>query len=122
MPSFLKIYTAAWGVRSVIYLQMVREEGKLREGHEIARKTLVENKEKEKEHYDEKQNEINFQVGDRVLLRNDALRRGRSRKLSPPFQGPYLVTDVSGVNCTIQINQKGRKLKVHKNRLRLYIS
>lgn len=58
-----------------------------------------------------------FRIGDRVLLRDFTVRRGRSRKMSPFYIGPYPITDkTSPVNYVIK---KGRKLtKVHASRLK----
>ena len=54
--------------------------------------------------------------GDKVLLFDETVRRGRSRKLSAQWIDPYTVTEVDKVNVTIP---KGRELtKVHINRLR----
>ena len=51
-----------------------------------------------------------------MLLFDETVRRGRSRKLSAQWIGPCIVTEVDKVNVTIA---KGRKLvKVHINRLR----
>ena len=71
---------------------------------------------KSKERYDETARALELQVGDKVLLYDETVRRGRSRKLSSQWIGPYTVTEVDKVNVTIA---KGRKLtKVHVNRLR----
>jgi len=44
------------------------------------------------------------------------VRRGRSRKLSAQWVGPYVVLAVDGVNATIK---RGRNtVKVHVNRLK----
>jgi hypothetical protein len=51
-----------------------------------------------------------------VLLYDETVRRGRSRKLSAQWIGPYTVTEVDKLNVTIA---KGRKLtKANFNRLR----
>jgi hypothetical protein len=43
--------------------------------------------------------------------------RGRSKKLSSPWIGPYTVVEVSGVNCILRSGTKRRTFKVHSNRL-----
>ena len=51
-----------------------------------------------------------------MLLFDETVRRGRSKKLSPQYVGPYEVLSVDGVNVTIK---KGRNTqKVHVNRIR----
>jgi len=53
-----------------------------------------------------------------VLLFDETVHRGRSRKLSAQWIGPYTVTEVDKVNVTIA---KGRKqTKVHIYRLRTF--
>jgi hypothetical protein len=57
-----------------------------------------------------------LQVGDKVLLFDETVRRGRSRKMSPKWIGPYTITEIDKVNATIT---RGRKVtKVHVNRLK----
>jgi hypothetical protein len=53
-----------------------------------------------------------FTVGDKVLLHDGKVRRGRSLKLSPLQTGPYLVTDIDDINITLKL-LKNRTLKVH---------
>jgi hypothetical protein len=51
-----------------------------------------------------------------VLLFDESVRRGRSKKLGAKWIGPYVVLAVEGVNATIK---RGRDaVKVHKNRLK----
>jgi hypothetical protein len=58
-----------------------------------------------------------LKVGDKVLLYDETIRRGRSKKLSPQWLGPYEVS-IDRVNAIIK---KGRhRQKVHLNRLKPY--
>jgi len=57
-----------------------------------------------------------IQVGQRVLIFDETIRRGRSKKVSPQYLGPYEVLAVEGVNVILK---KGRSSqKVHVNRIR----
>jgi len=57
-----------------------------------------------------------IQVGQRVLIFDETIRRGRSKKVSPQYLGPYEVLAVEGVNVILK---KGRSAqKVHVNRIR----
>jgi len=57
-----------------------------------------------------------LQVGDKVLLFDETVRRGRSRKLSAQWIGPYTIMEIDKVNATIS---RGRKVtKVHVNVLK----
>ena len=87
----------------------------MQSAHEVARQTLISSKEKSKEYYDKGSEPFEFQIGQRVLLFDETVRRGRSKKLSPQYVGPYEVLAVEGVNVTIR---KGRTTqKVHVNRI-----
>ena len=84
--------------------------------HQQAHKNLIVSKGKSKNHCDETARPLKLQVGDKVLLFDETVRRGRSRKLSAHWIGPYTITEVDKLNVTIV---KGRKLtKVHINRLK----
>jgi hypothetical protein len=84
--------------------------------HHHAHRNLIASKSKSKEHYDKTSGEVKLQVGDKVLLFDETVRRGRSRKLSAQWIGPYTLTEIDKVNATIS---RGRKIsKVHVNRLK----
>jgi hypothetical protein len=56
---------------------------------------------------------LEVRVGQKVLLFYETVWRGRSRKLSPQYIGPYEVLAVEGVNKRGRAAQKG-----HINRIR----
>ncbi|KAL4136005.1 hypothetical protein QTP88_007579 [Uroleucon formosanum] len=74
---------------------------KLQVSHQIARDRLLEQKQKTKEHYDQKLNQITVHVGDRVLLKNNA----RKGKLSPKWLGPYEDGQFGNVNTIISLRK-----------------
>ena len=83
--------------------------------HAIARNRLIEIKTRSKIDYDRKIVHIAVKVRDKVLLFDESIRRGRSKKLSAQWLGPYTVLAVDGV-ATIK---RGRNIiKVHVNRLK----
>ena len=91
-------------------------KNRMRTSHQQAYQNLIRSKNRSKEYYDQNTRTLNLRAGDKVLLFDETVRRGRSRKLSAQWIGPYTVTEVDGVNVTIT---KGRKpTKVHINRLR----
>ncbi|PNF39993.1 hypothetical protein B7P43_G15585 [Cryptotermes secundus] len=94
---------------------------RLQYSHEVARKALLNSKEVSKRYYDQKENTVTFREGDLVLLLQQHVRRGRSKKLSSPWIGPYTVVEVTGVNCVLRSGTKRRTFKVHSNRLKLFI-
>jgi hypothetical protein len=90
--------------------------GRLQSAHAIARENLLQSKARSKLDYNKKTVSIALSVGDKVLLFDESVRRGRSRKLSAQWVGPYVVLAVDGVNATIK---RGRNtVKVHVNWLK----
>jgi len=91
-------------------------KGRLQSSHEVARQKLLTSKERSKVYYDKDSELPDIQVGQKVLIFDETVRRGRSKKLSPQYIGPYEVLAVEGVNVIIK---KGRSTqKVHVNRIR----
>ena len=58
-----------------------------------------------------------FVIGDKVLLHDETVRRGRSSKLSQSWVGPYEIISLDDVNVTLKL-PRNRTLKVHANRLK----
>ena len=77
----------------------------MQSAHEVARQKLIASKAKSKEYYDKGSETFEIQIGQKVLLFDETVRRGRSKKPSPQYIGPYEVLAVEGVNVTIR---KGR--------------
>jgi hypothetical protein len=77
---------------------------------------LIVRKGKSKEHYDKTSGEVKLQVGDKVLLFDETVHRGRSRKLRAQWIGPYTITEIDKVNATLKRGPKSTK--VHVNRLK----
>jgi len=48
-------------------------------------------KEKAKQQYDKTINKRTFKIRDKVLLYDETVRRGRSKKLDPQWIGPYVI-------------------------------
>jgi hypothetical protein len=67
--------------------------------HHHAHQNLIACKGKSKEHYDKTSGEMQLQVGYKVLLFDEIVRRGRSRKLSAQWIGPYTIMEVDKVNA-----------------------
>lgn len=92
----------------------------LQENCEIARRNLIQSKERSKQDYDKKVREETFKVGDKVLVHDETVRRGRSKKLSSQWIGPYTVIGIQGVNCILQ-RTRNKTMRVHMNRLKLFL-
>jgi hypothetical protein len=91
-------------------------KSRLQSAHQVARERLVTAKEKSKEQYDKDSKLPTFNIGDRVLLYDETVRRGRSRKLCSQWLGPYEITSLDKVNAIIKMGR--RRQKVHVNRLK----
>ena len=91
-------------------------KGRMQTAHAVARDRLLEGKVRSKRDYDKRTVQLTLKVGDKVLLIDESVRRGRSKKLGAKWIGPYTVLAVEGVNATIK---RGRDaVKVHVNRLK----
>jgi hypothetical protein len=73
-------------------------------------------KEKTKEDYDRDSEAPDIQVGQWVLLFDETVRRGWSKKLIPPYIGPYEVLEVEGVNVIIKRGRAAQKVHVNRPR------
>lgn len=79
---------------------------------------------KTKLRYDRVNRAANFNINDKVLLLNTAVKMGLTKKLSEKWRGPLIVIEnVNNVNYRIQGYSKSGKSKVlfvHRNRLKKY--
>jgi hypothetical protein len=89
----------------------------LQSSYQTARVNLESQKERSKIYHNRNINTHLFTVGDKLLLHDEKVRRGRKAKLSPPFIGPYEITDIDDINISLKL-PKNRTLKVHANRLK----
>jgi hypothetical protein len=67
---------------------------RLQTTHQQAHKNLIVNKGKCKQNYDKTARALKLQVGDKALLFDETVRRGRSRKLRAQWIGPYTITEI----------------------------
>lgn len=92
---------------------------RLKNTFKVARERIIKSKEKSKVYYDRKSVVKNFSPGENVLLHDETVKRGRSKKLNRPWIGPYKVLrKLPNENYEIK---KGRKsYVVHSNRLKAF--
>jgi hypothetical protein len=94
------------------YENYIKEfQSRLQLNHGLAKKNLIAKKDCSKE-YHKNDNISLFTVGDKGLLYDEKVRRGRLLKLSPLQSSPYFVTDIDDKNITLKL-LKNRTLKVH---------
>lgn len=88
---------------------------RIQKSFDIARQSLLNNKEKTKIYFDKKAKFVSFKPGEKVLLKNEH----RTNKLSPIWSGPYNVIKISSPeNTLIKIGNKNKL--IHNNRLKKF--
>ena len=93
-------------------------KSRLRTAYKIAREQGRRSHATNKRYYDKHAKHREFEVGDTVYLYNPAVKMGVSAKFRRPSFGPWRVTDKkSRLNYTI-VDQRGKRLVVHVNRLK----
>ena len=97
-----------------------KTKAKLQRAHEIARTKNTEEMRRYKDYYDSRVSGQPYHVGDKVWLYQPTARKGISKKLGRPWEGPYTVVKViSEAIYRIKKNGTGRKRVVaHFNRLK----
>ena len=100
------------------YAEELRE--RLRSTNSIEREKIGINKDKSKKQYDKKTANRSFKIGNQVLLHDETVRRGRSKKLTPSWIGPYTIQNTHD-NNNYTIPKGRRTLRVHANRLKHFI-
>ena len=89
--------------------------------HQVVRDKLMEAHDRHKRAYDIKEFQNNYKAGDLVLLFAPAVKKGRNKKWSSRWTGPYQIVEVlSDVVLRIQLNNKIKDRVVHHNRLKPY--
>lgn len=93
-------------------------QSRLQSCYEVTRSNLQAKRENSKEYADRNTNVPFFTIGEKVLLCNKKVCRGRLAKLSQPWIGPNETISVD-VNITLKL-PRNKSLKVHANRLNPY--
>ena len=103
---------------------------KLKTSHEIARQNLIKSKLEQKERFDNTRAQpVKFEVGMKVLLSNESVKLGTSKKLTSPWTGPFKIIKVND-NGTVALQAIGKLTRksskrvqvVHANRVKPYFS
>jgi transposase InsO family protein len=104
------------------YDNYVKElEARLTNSYAMARRNLEMAKLDNKRNYDRRVFDPKFEVGSKVLVQDESVRRGRSKKLGAAYVGPYEVIRVEGPNLVLR-TRKGREMKIHANRAKLFFT
>jgi hypothetical protein len=74
-------------------------EAMLQSSYAMARKNLETAKLDNERHYDRYVHVPHFQIRDQVLVKDESVRRGRSKKLEAPYVGPYEIIGIEDQIC-----------------------
>lgn len=88
---------------------------KMQESFQLARENLIKKKIQSKDNYDSKENSIELQIGDQILLRDNT----QKNKLNALWTGPYQVIRVLN-NENIVIQRGKNQVTIHKNNVKKY--
>ena len=91
---------------------------RLSETYGEVRRNLKGAQKRQKTYYDRRVYPKKFNVGDLVYRRNSSVRKSQSRKLSPLFTGPYIVTEVLSPYL-YRVQDRRKVLVLHHDRIKL---
>jgi hypothetical protein len=92
---------------------------RLYDAFQLVKQNLERARSQQKQQYDKRAKNLDYLVGDRVLLDVRTVKHGTSKKLNPRFQGPYRISKVHN-NHTVEIQPTtgGSMQLVHVNRIK----
>ena len=94
---------------------------KIEEVHELARKNIEFSSGVQKRAYDHKVQQNSYGVGDLVWFYEPRRKKGKNKKLSRPWKGPYvIIKKLNDFIFRIQLNPKTKPKVVHHDRLKPY--
>lgn len=73
----------------------------LSEARGLARKSIQNSQQKQKQNYDKKARAGNFRVGERAFLYKPAAKSGKAYKFARPYYGPYRIVEVTSNDAKI---------------------
>ena len=103
---------------------------KLKTSHEIARQNLIKSKLEQKERFDNTRAQpVKLEIGMKVLLSNESVKLGTSKKFTSPWTGLFIIIKVND-NGTVALQAIGKLTRksskrvqvVHANREKPYFS
>ncbi len=92
---------------------------RLSDAFQLVKKNLERARLQQKQQYDKRAKNFEYQVGDKVLLDVRAVIPGVSKKLLPRFEGPYRILKICNNHNVEILPTKGEKVQlVHVNRIK----
>ena len=93
----------------------------LQSSYAMGRRNLEISKVHNKRQYDQYVHEPKFEIGKRFLVKDESVRRGRSKKLEAPYVGPYEIVGIEGPNLLLR-TKRSKVLKIHANRAKPFFA
>ncbi|MES9881558.1 MAG: reverse transcriptase domain-containing protein [Sedimenticola sp.] len=94
---------------------------RMQQSHEIARKHLSANAQRQEMLYDARLSVFNFKQGDVVWVENEAIAPGLCAKLQPAYKGPcVIVHKFNDLTYSVQLNATGSTRVLHHNKMKPY--
>ena len=104
------------------YDRYVKElEAMLQSSYAVARRNLESSKVGNKRLYDRYVHVPKFEIGQQVLVKDESVRRGRSKKLESPYVGPYEIVGIDEPNLVLR-TRRSKTLKINANRAKLFFA
>jgi hypothetical protein len=73
----------------------------LQSSYAMARRNLEISKVHNKRQYEQYVHVPKFEIGEKVLVKDESVWRGRSKKLEAPYVGPYEIIGIEGPNLLL---------------------
>jgi len=93
-------------------------EAMLQSSYAMARQNLEISKAYNKRHYGQYVHVPKFKTSEQILVKDESVRRGRSKKLEVPYVGPYEIVGIEGPILLLR-TKRSKTLKIHANRAKL---
>jgi hypothetical protein len=93
-------------------------EAVVQSSYAMARQNLEISKAYNKRYYDQFVYAPKFKIGEQVLVKDESVRRGRSKKLEAPYSGPYEIVGIEGQNLLLR-TKRSKTLKIHASQAKL---
>ena len=62
-----------------------------------------------------------FKIGQQVLVKDESVRTGRSKKLEAPYVGPYEIVKIEGPNLLLR-TKRSKIMKIHANQAKPFFA
>jgi hypothetical protein len=105
-----------------VYDTYVKElEARLQSSYAMARQNLESSNVQNKRHYDQYVYVPKFKIGQQILVKDESVRRGRSKKLEAPYVGPCEILKIEGRNLLLRM-KRSKTMKIHANRAKPFFA